>query len=253
MLYPSARTSNQLVSHVDMLPTLASLVNAPRSARNPEWAGIDYSENVLGRTAAPTQERVVFTFDDWQSGQAQGPYVPPPNHIVMLRERRWKLAKYYGAVGSEPAVWEMYDLRKDPLERQNITHQPRRMTPFQRGHFKRLRSRIYQAQHDLLQPLPGEAFSVRGIEPQGALLKSSLRLPGRGTVKQAAFARVDGKRRRVGRSGQLFPAAGMVTLQLELSDRLPTRWTEVSVVTHWRPDGGARKRVVRTVRVRRPD
>ena len=251
-LYPGARRSNQLVSHVDMLPTLASLVGAPRSARNPEWAGVDYSDHVLGIDAEPTQQRVVFTFDDWQSGQAQGPYIPPPNHIVMVREKRWKLAKYYGAVGSASPVWEMYDLRQDPLERRNLAHQPRRMTAFQRSHFKRLRGCIHHDQLNLLQPLIGETFKVRSIEPRGAVLESDLRLPGRGKVQQEAFARVDGKRRRVGRSAQLFPAAGMVTLQLELNDRLPTRRTEVSVVTRWRPDGGARERVVRTVHVRRP-
>jgi arylsulfatase A-like enzyme len=250
-IYAGARRSNQLVSHVDMLPTLASLVGAPRSARNPEWAGVDYSDQVLGIDAAPTQERVVFTFDDWQSGQSQGPYIPPPNHIVMVREKRWKLAKYYGAVGAESPVWEMYDLREDPLERRNLTYRPRRMTPFQRRHFKRLKGRIHHAQHHLLQPLPGEAFRVRSIEPQGDVLKSGLRLPGRGTVHQEAFARVDGKRRRVGRSAQLFPVAGMVTLKLALNDRLPERGTEVSVVTRWRPDGGLRKRVVRKVRVPR--
>jgi len=72
---------------------------------------------------------------------------------------------------------------------------------------------------------------VRSIDPQEGVLTSSLRLPGRGTVHQAAFARVDGKRRRVDRSAQLFPAAGMVTLQLELKTGCRRAGAELSVVT----------------------
>ena len=41
------------------------------------------------------QDYVVFTYDDFQSGQSKRPYPKPPNHIVSIREGRWKLAKYY--------------------------------------------------------------------------------------------------------------------------------------------------------------
>ena len=49
-LFKRPRTSDALVSHVDFLPTLASLVGAPASARS-EWQGVDYSEQIL--SAAP--------------------------------------------------------------------------------------------------------------------------------------------------------------------------------------------------------
>src|SRR5690606_10053076 len=126
-LFPKARKSNQLVSHVDLLPTMAGLFGAPKSARNPKWAGVDYSKHVLGKAKKPTQDRVVFTFDDWQAGQAQGPYIPAPNHIVTVRERRWKLSKYYDAEGGAKNQWEMYDLKNDPLERKNLAYRPKRM------------------------------------------------------------------------------------------------------------------------------
>ena len=46
----------------------------------------------------------------------------PPNHIVSIREGRWKLAKYYDVEGRRKRPqWEMYDLKTDPLE----TTQPR--------------------------------------------------------------------------------------------------------------------------------
>ncbi|MEP9364877.1 sulfatase-like hydrolase/transferase [Nocardioides sp. CN2-186] len=154
VLYPKARKSEQLISHVDLLPTLAALVEAPASARSSDWQGIDYSAHVLGKAVKPTQDRVVFTFDDWQSGQSQGPYIPAPNHIVMVREKRWKLAKYYDESGKKPSEWEMYDLQRDPLERHNLAYKPAAMTPKQRAEFKRLRARIKEIEKRKLQPLP---------------------------------------------------------------------------------------------------
>ena len=61
-----------MVSHVDFLPTLASLVNAPRSARA-NWQGVDYSDHILERLAPPPQDYVVFTYDDYQAGQTRRP------------------------------------------------------------------------------------------------------------------------------------------------------------------------------------
>ncbi len=151
-MYKQERRSQQIVSHVDLLPTLASLVDAPSEARSPDWQGIDYSEHVLGVRPEPTQDHVVFTFDDWQSGQSQGPYIPAPNHIVAIRERRWKLAKYYDETGTKPTQWEMYDLKKDPLERWNLAHRPSRMTPFQKANFQRLKRRIHHIEETKLQP-----------------------------------------------------------------------------------------------------
>lgn len=254
-IYGGSRTTHQLVSHVDLLPTLAALVHAPSSSHNPEWEGIDYSAMVLGVDAHGTQPYVTFTFDDWQSGQPQGPYIPPPNHVVMVRERGWKLAKYYAADGAKPPEWEMYDLHSDPLERHNLAYRPSRMTPGQRVAFRRLKRRLHHAQEAQLQPLPGHTFTVLNTLAQGTTVESELRLPGRGRVYQRAFARIDGKRRRVGGLRQQLTTAGDATVQLELNskmqDVLQERGVDVTVVSRWRPDGGARKRVVRTVHVPR--
>ena len=70
-LFPKPAETDALVSHVDFLPTLASLAAAPKSARA-NWQGVDYSKLVLHpQTAKPVQDYVVFTYDDFQSGQAQ--------------------------------------------------------------------------------------------------------------------------------------------------------------------------------------
>ena len=93
-MYPRPQTSDALVSHVDLLPTLASLAGAPQSARR-NWQGVDYSDVVLNPAKGKEpQDYVAFTYDDFQSGQAHGPYPKQPNHVRSIREKRWKLAKY---------------------------------------------------------------------------------------------------------------------------------------------------------------
>lgn len=151
-LFPKARTSQQMVSHVDMLPTLASLVDAPPDARNPDWRGVDYADHLLGTGSGSTQDHVVFTYDDIQAGQKSPPYVRAPNRIVAVRERRWKLARYYDGDGEKPDQWEMYDLKRDPLERRNLAHRPAQMTRFQRMHYRRLRKRLRHIERTTLAP-----------------------------------------------------------------------------------------------------
>jgi choline-sulfatase len=153
-LYDYPCKSGALVSHVDFLPTLASLFHAPASART-NWQGVDYSAKVENpREAKAPQRYIVFTYDDFQSGQANGPYPQPPNHIASIREARWKLAQYYDVNGNKPSQWEMYDLKADPLERQNLAAPGYERTPEQEKQYKRLRKKLAEVKKTRLQPLP---------------------------------------------------------------------------------------------------
>ncbi|WP_259315366.1 sulfatase-like hydrolase/transferase [Capillimicrobium parvum] len=151
-LWSRPATSQAMVSHVDFLPTLASLVNAPSSARA-DWQGVDYSDHILGRTSRPPQDYVVFTFDDFQAGQKAGPYVQPPQHIVSIREQRWKIAEYWDPNSDTPHQWEMYDLKRDPLERRNLAHPDYRRTPGEQKQYLRLRRKLSKVKAQRLQPL----------------------------------------------------------------------------------------------------
>src|SRR5204863_194522 len=94
------------------------------------------------------------TYDDWQSGQDRSPYPSPPNHIVAIREQRFKLAKYYDASGTLPSQWEMYDLAKDPLEQTNLAYHGYRRTREQDLQYARLRRKLAQVdavEHDDLE------------------------------------------------------------------------------------------------------
>jgi choline-sulfatase len=151
-LFPRPRTSDALVSHVDFLPTLASLVDAPASARS-AWQGIDYSDQILSAAPSSPQDYTIFTYDDWQSGQAKGPYPEPPNHVVSIREQRYKLARYYDAAGKVPDQWEMYDLKADPLERTNLAYRGHKRTPTQEREYERLRRKLAKVEQTRLQSL----------------------------------------------------------------------------------------------------
>lgn len=152
-LFHGKHESDALVSHVDFLPTLASLFGAPDGARA-GWQGVDYSDAVLDPDGAEApQPYVVFTWDDWQAGQASGPYLPPPNHIVSIREQRWKLAEYYDVDGEVPSQWEMYDLKADPLEQTNLAWEGYQRTPEQEAEFARLKQKLAEVQQTRLAPL----------------------------------------------------------------------------------------------------
>jgi arylsulfatase A-like enzyme len=151
-LFPRPETNHSIVSHVDFLPTLAGLLDAPADARD-NWQGVDYAGQILRRSPRPPQGYTVFTYDDWQSGQARGPYPQPPNHIVSIREHRYKLARYYDADGKVPPQWEMYDLQADPLERTNLAYRGYKRTPEQERQYRRLRRKLASVEQTRLQPL----------------------------------------------------------------------------------------------------
>jgi choline-sulfatase len=152
-LFSRPLTTDALVSHVDFLPTLASLAAAPKEART-NWQGVDYSKLVLDPSATNSaQSYIVFTYDDYQSGQAHGPYPKPPNHIVSIREGRWKLAKYYDLNHQKRPQWEMYDLKHDPLEKTNLAFKGYKRSPTQEKQFQRLKRKLARVEKTRLKPL----------------------------------------------------------------------------------------------------
>jgi len=150
VLWPEPETSDALVSHVDFLPTMASLFGAPAS---PDWQGKNYAKVLRDSSAKGPQDYVVFTFDDWQGGQANPPYVRGANHIASIRERRWKLARYYSPSGISAPEYEMYDLENDPLERRNLAWPGYTRTKEQEKAYQRLLKRLDKVEKTRLQPL----------------------------------------------------------------------------------------------------
>ncbi len=136
-----------LVSHVDFLPTLANLFLPANSALlNTNWQGINYATLITGESVDPVQDYIIFTYDDFQSGQSTGPYPVPPNHIVSICEKRYKFAEYYDAStpgksrdGKAAPQFEMYDLLNDPSEAINLAYDVSKLSEEQKNEYDRLR------------------------------------------------------------------------------------------------------------------
>ncbi len=165
-LFPESRVSQALVSHVDFVPTMAGLFDVPDEVRV-DWAGVDYSALLLDPGAESVQDYIAFTFDDYQAGQPNGPYVSPPNHIRSIREERYKLARYFDPDGNEPEQWEMYDLAEDPLETVNIANPDFARSAEQEQELQRLTARLAEVEATRLQPLANtpEANVIESATP----------------------------------------------------------------------------------------
>ena len=121
-LFSTAKTTEAMVSHVDLLPTLCELTGVPNwQAKG--FKGVNYSHVVLhpdtNHSPTAAQPYVLFTFDDVFAGQdaASTPpngVVPPPNRLQAVRTADFKLARYWDGSGSSspaPDQGEFYDLR----------------------------------------------------------------------------------------------------------------------------------------------
>ncbi len=159
-MYDGPYRSSTMVSHVDFLPTLASMFNVPDDAKG-AWQGIDYSARVLEPSDEPVQDYVLFTYDDYQSGQPTPPYPGPRNRIVALREERYKIAEYHDEARLLPSQYEMYDRQDDPLELNNLAFDISAQSSEVQQEFERLKAKLEMAIATRLQPFddPGGAFN----------------------------------------------------------------------------------------------
>ena len=158
-IFPKPRTSDALVSHVDLVPTLASLFGAPASARA-KWNGVDYSKLLVNPKAKSVQDYVMFTYDDYQSGQAKKLHPYGANHISSIREARWKLARYYDPLGVAKTEYEMYDLQRDPDEKKNLAAPGFRRNRLQQREYTRLKTKLARVEATRLGPIPGTAQPI---------------------------------------------------------------------------------------------
>jgi arylsulfatase A-like enzyme len=116
-LFPQARSSDALVSLVDLVPTLLGLSGRPG---DPEaFDGVDLGPLLRGEADA-VRDAVLFTYDDHQAGTAFQEAPGQPNRIRAIRDDRWKYVVYLDPGGRVAPEYELYDLEADPDEAVNL-------------------------------------------------------------------------------------------------------------------------------------
>lgn len=112
VLFPTAKTTNAFYSHVDLLPTLASLARA-----KPVGVGKSMLPVILD-PGASVQENVLFAFDD----NFLLPSDAPGSHLRAIRAGDWTYAVYYGPAGA-PFEYELYNNQADPGQMINLVNE----------------------------------------------------------------------------------------------------------------------------------
>lgn len=110
VLFPRPKSTDAFYSHVDLLPTLASLAQA-----KPVGVGKSMLPVIL-KPDISVQDNVLFTFDDSFLLDSN----TPVSHIRALREGDWTYAVYYGTTGVPK--YELYNLESDPFQMENLVN-----------------------------------------------------------------------------------------------------------------------------------
>jgi len=113
-MYPQAQSTDSFYCHLDLLPTIAELVNIPNFEKYGKGTSI---VPVLKEPATSVQDAILFTYDD----VFFLPIDTPGSHIRAIREGDWIYALYYSENGSD-FEYEMYDLKKDPGQLHNLLY-----------------------------------------------------------------------------------------------------------------------------------
>lgn len=112
-------TSEQMISLLDMLPTMAGLLDVEQHY---DIRGKDLSAHIVPKphSVPLTTNHLVFTFDDIDAPIPTTPEpIPAADRIRSVRTRFWKYARYFRDTGSYAPEYEMYFLL-DVLNEKNI-------------------------------------------------------------------------------------------------------------------------------------
>jgi choline-sulfatase len=138
-LFPSESRTGALASLIDVLPTMLALAGreAPDELRGhdltpvlaaaadprarEDGAAVDLTPVSQHAVPAPSvQDAIHFTYDDHQAGTATRNAPGQPNRIRAIRTESGKYAFYFDPEGRASSEYELYDLKRDPLEIENL-------------------------------------------------------------------------------------------------------------------------------------
>jgi arylsulfatase A-like enzyme len=114
-------TSEAVVGHIDLYPTLLDLIGLPRPSQQ-KMDGVSYA--AVLRENGPLEPRAFFNYF---------PHGPSPERAggVWVRAGVWKLIRWFGVAVGDEGRFELYNLRDDLGEARNLAGgQPERMKEF---------------------------------------------------------------------------------------------------------------------------
>ncbi len=106
-----------IAAHIDIMPTLLEACSIPKDGLNP-MDGRNLIPLLTGSRIAWPDRHLVL---QWHRGD-----VPEPNRAFAIRNQRYKLLQAKGAGADVPVSqyeFELYDIRNDPSERDNLASQ----------------------------------------------------------------------------------------------------------------------------------
>jgi arylsulfatase A-like enzyme len=150
------RVNDNIVTNVDFAETLL------------DYAGVAIPDNMQGRSLRPLLQG--WTPKDWRKSMyyrywMHGAHFNVAAHFG-VRTKRYKLIYYYGLPldakgtkgGPTPPEWELFDLRNDPKEMNNVYDHPA-----YRGVVKKLKAELVRVRRELEDDKDGIAISVGKI------------------------------------------------------------------------------------------
>lgn len=138
-IYPESQASDSFAGLVDLLPTFATIGEAPEPDQY-GFKGHDLTP-ILNNPNATVQDVMHFTYEDDVFP------VKGADCIRAIVEDDWKYAVYYDPYTGSPIEYEMYDLKHDPLEMINLAHM-KHSTPHSEVERARLHNHLTQLMTD---------------------------------------------------------------------------------------------------------
>ncbi len=142
---PSGAMSGAMSSNVDVMPTLLALAGI--EAGLPYMAGRDLTPALMDPTAEMRDHVILHHDSEIRSVTTIGDQAESnfkhPTHIRCLRDRQWKYA-YYFRPGDCGLEFELYDLKNDPLEMDNLAGDAG-----YKGQRKRMHEQLYEEGREL--------------------------------------------------------------------------------------------------------
>jgi len=116
ILFPEAQETHSLSGLIDLMPTLATVAGVNKD--HWKFQGKDLTP-VLNNPDWEVQPYIHFTYDD-DYLTLPDPKEMGPCHIRCIVSKEWKYAVYFDPRYGQKAQYEMYDLKNDPAEMNNL-------------------------------------------------------------------------------------------------------------------------------------